>query len=500
MSEATLPRNVSRVSRPTTPISIASTAPTSDPPSPNPELDDKEQEHNPGLSSRIPYSLSFIDFTDAKLWQILHAKIEIQYNGKMEVEGGMSGLYMRVAVRRLARSGDNRWFGNARAVENLLATVNTRQARRITREKRHGKSPEPFLLTKEDLIGPEPDIAAEKSQAWAGLQKLIGLESVKDSVRYMLQRTKLNYRRELKEIRPIRFSLNQLFVGAPGTGKTTVAKLYGSILANIGLLSRGDVQKSRPKRFSERLSAKFSSSTRPTCSDAGDSSQGQDIYKTGVIDALVAMVQRVPGEDRCIILVGYEDKINNMFQNVNPGLSRRFPIAMPFRFENFDLPQLTDILNKKMNEEDLQATPRAMEDFATRSHDSDNDSDDSDDDDSHRGSSRENGVSDDKWAELEEGKKGNQQRDAQGRQLQKSLNAAETALLANKTAANKLSSHEKMMLKEKKVQQELLALTKCIMGYSWYRGRGLAVRWRSTLCIGSRDQGPNDNCTGGAAE
>jgi hypothetical protein len=95
--------------------------------------------------------------------------------------------------------------------------------------------------------------------------------------------------------------------------------------------------------------------------DAGDPNKEQDKFKTGVIDTLVALVQGVPGEDRCIILVGYEDKIRNMFHNVNPGLSRRFPIEKPFRFENFDLPQLQQILELKMDQQDITCTPRALE-------------------------------------------------------------------------------------------------------------------------------------------
>lgn len=95
--------------------------------------------------------------------------------------------------------------------------------------------------------------------------------------------------------------------------------------------------------------------------DAGDANKDQDKFKTGVIDTLVSMVQGVPGEDRCIILVGYEDKIRDMFRNVNPGLSRRFPIAEAFRFENFDLAQLKDIMQKKMGEQDIEATPEALD-------------------------------------------------------------------------------------------------------------------------------------------
>lgn len=64
----------------------------------------------------------------------------------------------------------------------------------------------------------------------------------------------------------------------------------------------------------------------------------QDIYKTAVIDTLVAEVQSVPGDDQCILLLGYEDKLKSMFRNVNPGLSRRFAIEDPFLFQDFDVP------------------------------------------------------------------------------------------------------------------------------------------------------------------
>ena len=48
-----------------------------------------------------------------------------------------------------------------------------------------------------------------------------------------------------------------------------------------------------------------------------------DSFKTAIVDTIVAEVQSVPGEDRCVLLLGYEDKMVEMFQNVNPGLSRR---------------------------------------------------------------------------------------------------------------------------------------------------------------------------------
>jgi len=82
-------------------------------------------------------------------------------------------------------------------------------------------------------------------------------------------------------------------------------------------------------------------------------------YKSAVIDTLVAEVQ-VPGADRCILLLGYEDRLKDMFQHVNPGLARRFRIDQAFRFEDFNVPQLKKILQLKMREQDLSATSEAI--------------------------------------------------------------------------------------------------------------------------------------------
>jgi flagellar biosynthesis GTPase FlhF len=198
--------------------------------------------HNPGLPSRFPHELEFDDYDDNELLQILEYRIKKKYqNPPMKVEGGFGGLYCRIVARRIGRGRGREGFANARAVENAMARISDRQSKRLKRERRSRSSKvDDFLLTKEDLIGSEPSQALGNSSAWQKLKQMIGLESVKNTVKALLDSVQYNHQRELQEQSLVEFGLNRVFLGSPGTGKTTIAKLYGQILVDIGLLSNGE--------------------------------------------------------------------------------------------------------------------------------------------------------------------------------------------------------------------------------------------------------------------
>lgn len=336
--------------------------------------------YTPGLQSRIPFEIKFEDYEDGELHRILAQLLKKRFKGKMRLEDGINGLYVRIVVRRIGRARSRANFANAREVQNALLNILFRQASRLSTSGQRDEDANDFFLTKTDLIGPPPSAALENSKAWKNLREMIGLNSVKESVQALIDQLQVNYERELAELPLVACSLNKVFLGNPGTGKTTVAKYYAEILADIGLLSKGEVMTKTPTDFiggalgeSENITKSILDSAQGKVliideayglcdlSDESSTTTSQNSYKTAVTDTIVAEVHGTASEDRCVLLLGYKDRMEAMFQRVNPALGRRFPLSSAFDFQDYSSDEMRQILDLRLANSGFTASDSAKE-------------------------------------------------------------------------------------------------------------------------------------------
>lgn len=323
---------------------------------------------SPSLKIHAPFTFKFDDFSDGELHQILVQQLHSKFQGNMRVEGGVDGIFVRILTRRIGRGRGSGCFANYWDVQETLLRVLLRQSNRLSQSMRLQEDPDDMFLTQTDLIGPPPTSILENSTAWKKLQDMEGLESVKQSVRALISRIQLNYERELAEESLVETSLNKVFLGNPGTGKTTVAKHYGQILKDLGLLSNGEVIVKSCNDFignhlghSESLTKAILDSARGKVLiiDEAYGLARDNSFIEAVVDTIVSEVQATSTEDRAVLLLGYKDKMEEMFQKVNPGLARRFPLSSAFEFQDFSDEELRSILDWKLQAQGFTASEEA---------------------------------------------------------------------------------------------------------------------------------------------
>ena len=191
-------------------------------------------------------------------------------------------------------------------------------------------------------------------QPFEVLKSLIGLSQVKEKMATYRDMVRMAIQRRQNGLSVPPFSLHTAFMGNPGTGKTTVARLYGAMLKELGLLSSGHVV------YKERslLTGQNYSSEQELTLQAIKEAQGgvlfideaHNLYNPNdprdpgknVIQTLLTTLSDEQKNDWALLLAGYPDGITRLF-SIDQGLSSRIPEQNRYYFQDYTADELMQI-------------------------------------------------------------------------------------------------------------------------------------------------------------
>lgn len=331
---------------------------------------------NPGLSSRFSRTIEFADYSSAEMVTIVENQCRTnQYSLEFETRAALHAYFTQ-----LPRDAS---FGNGRTARGVFEEMLGRQAYRLADDD----DADSLTLTRlrpED-IGPLPGSSVgagggrvdeeQVEQLLTTLRNLVGLEEVKDEVAGVVDLLTSARRRQAAGLPMPSLSRHLIFAGPPGTGKTTVARLYGSLLTALGVLPQGQVTEvSRADLVGEYIGHTARRTTEAfdrarggvmfideAYTLAAGGAGGNDFGKEA-IDTLVKLMED-HRDEVVVIAAGYEHEMSE-FLAMNPGLDSRFSHRV--QFANYTPDELVTIVNQHATGSGYECTGPAV--AALRAH------------------------------------------------------------------------------------------------------------------------------------
>lgn len=298
---------------------------------------------NSGLKSRFSYNVEFIDYTPKELLEI--SKVIVKTNG-YELDNDLDEELIELFESKQIKGKND--SGNGRLARNIVEHAIANQSKRLAAmdESKIDKNKLNKLILSDFELDKKGDFNLE-----AELSKIIGLNQVKNFIRDLEKqliakekRKKLGINVESSQ------SLNMIFTGNPGTGKTTVARLVSDLMKKMGILKSGQViETDRNGLVGQYVGETTKKTTEIFNSALGGvlfideayalmSSENDPIGKEAV-DVIVKLVED-HREDIVVILAGYDNEMNE-FLKTNSGLKSRFPLKI--NFPDYNLDELLEI-------------------------------------------------------------------------------------------------------------------------------------------------------------
>ncbi len=218
--------------------------------------------------------------------------------------------------------------------------------------------PAPDQATKDGPQERSKEVSGLAQNGWeaalAELNDLVGLDPVKGEIINLANLVRMQQRRAEAGLKTVQVGLHAVFTGAPGTGKTTVARLYARLLKELGLLSKGHLVEVDRSGLVAGYSGQTAIKTDEVITKALDGvlfideaysltpESGQDNYGDEAVQVLLKRMEDY--RKRLVVVVaGYTEDMER-FVGSNPGLASRFTRTIVF--PNYSAEQMVEILER----------------------------------------------------------------------------------------------------------------------------------------------------------